>query len=224
MINSAALWPLLDPQWRDPRKWWKELATASGRKDYDWAHLARRYWPRRVDQKCHEDPSLGVAHGCFWRYHPARAWAWELRLQDEIAPDFRITEAPYDGDNGDAPYRAAWLAERPADALAAIEKEVLRRRRKQKKPVPEMVLQEAGLWASFPADLWALELALSEKQGVETFVRAPDEPGARAAFEADHPDLVERRRVLVQNLAPAAEMQEQDDEGAEPPEDEETEA
>ena len=56
-----------------------------------------RYWPTRVDEKCQNDPSLGVAHGCFWKYHPARAWAWELRLQDEIGPDFRIEEAPYSG-------------------------------------------------------------------------------------------------------------------------------
>ncbi len=95
MINSAAIWPLLDPQWKAPRKWWKELATATGRKDYDWSHLAMRYWPDRVDRKCQKDPSLGVAHGCFWRYHPERAWIWELRLQDEIGPDFRIEEEPY---------------------------------------------------------------------------------------------------------------------------------
>ncbi len=40
MVNSAALWPLLDPQWKDPRKWWDELARADGRKDYDWSHMA----------------------------------------------------------------------------------------------------------------------------------------------------------------------------------------
>ncbi|MEL6897692.1 MAG: BREX-6 system adenine-specific DNA-methyltransferase PglX, partial [Planctomycetota bacterium] len=90
MINSSALWPLLEPQWKDPKKWWKELVAAKGKKDYDWSHLAMRYWPRRVDKKCQSDPSLGVAHGCFWKYHPARAWAWELRLQDEIEQHFRI--------------------------------------------------------------------------------------------------------------------------------------
>ncbi|MCA9546562.1 MAG: acyl-CoA dehydrogenase family protein, partial [Myxococcales bacterium] len=93
MINSAALWPLLEPQWKKPREWWTELAQAKGRKDYDWAHLAARYWPARVDQKCRKDPSLAVAHGCFWAYHPARAYKWELRLQDEIGPDFRIHES-----------------------------------------------------------------------------------------------------------------------------------
>ena len=115
MINAAALWPLLEPQWKDPKKWWKELSEAKGKKDYDWSHLAMRYWPTRVDEKCRDDPSLGVAHGCFWRYHPARAWAWELRLQDEIGPDFRIEEAPYRpggrdlGDQGSGPHREAWL-------------------------------------------------------------------------------------------------------------------
>ena len=97
MINSAALWPLLDPVWRDPKKWWDELCRANpqGNKDYDWSHLAMKYWPTRVDKKCQIDPSLAVAHGCFWKYHPAKAWKWELRLQDEIGPDFRIEEAPY---------------------------------------------------------------------------------------------------------------------------------
>lgn len=28
MVNSAALWPLLEPQWKDPKEWRKELATA----------------------------------------------------------------------------------------------------------------------------------------------------------------------------------------------------
>ena len=45
MINSAALWPLLAPQWKEPKKWWKELSEAKGKKDYDWSHLAMRYWP-----------------------------------------------------------------------------------------------------------------------------------------------------------------------------------
>nr|HPH66537.1 BREX-6 system adenine-specific DNA-methyltransferase PglX [Kofleriaceae bacterium] len=92
MINSAALWPLLDPQWKDPKKWWRELANADGKKDYDWAHLAARYFPDRVDAKCKTDPSLAVAHGCFWKYHPAKAYQWELRLQDEIRPDFTLDE------------------------------------------------------------------------------------------------------------------------------------
>jgi hypothetical protein len=94
MINSAALWPLLEPQWKDPRKWWKELCEAKGKKDYDWAHLAQRYFPTRVDQKCQSDPSLAVAHGVFWKYHPAKAYEWELRLQspDELGSTFKLDE------------------------------------------------------------------------------------------------------------------------------------
>jgi hypothetical protein len=127
MINSAALWPLLEPQWKDPKKWWKQLCEAKGKKDYDWSHLARRYSPTRVDAKCKIDPSLGVAHGCFWRYHPAKAYAWELRLKDEIRPDFTIDEA----DSEEC--RARFLAEHADDAQAIWEKEMVRRERKKAK-------------------------------------------------------------------------------------------
>ena len=127
MINSAALWPLLEPQWKDPKKWYKELATAKGRKDYDWSHLAARYWPKRVDDKCKKDPSLGVAHGCFWKYHPERAYAWELRLQDEIEPDFTIDE------DGSDEARQAFLRDHPDEAKAIEEKEDKRRAKNRKK-------------------------------------------------------------------------------------------
>jgi hypothetical protein len=127
MVNSAALWPLLEPQWKDPKKWWKELATAKGRKDYDWAHLAKRYFPSRVEAKCVEDPSLAVAHGCFWRLHPAKAYAWELRLKDELRPDFTIDETGSD----DA--RARFLAEQPEEARAIEVNEAERRERKARK-------------------------------------------------------------------------------------------
>ena len=96
MVNSAALWTLLEPQWKDPKKWWSELCNAKGKKDYDWSHLAARYFPKRVDAKCQQDPSLAVAHGCFWQYHPEKAYQWELRLQDEIAEDFTIDEVNSD--------------------------------------------------------------------------------------------------------------------------------
>jgi hypothetical protein len=127
MINSAALWPLLEPQWKDPKKWWKELATALGKKDYDWAHLAARYFPTRVDKKCQEDPSLAVAHGCFWKYHPERAYKWELRLQDEIGPDFTIDE------EGSDEYRAAFKAAKPGKVEELVADEQRRRGRKRNK-------------------------------------------------------------------------------------------
>ena len=131
MINSAALWPLLEPQWKDPKKWWRELASAppagstTKAKDYDWAHLARRYWPTRVDAKCKIDPSLGVAHGCFWKYHPAKAYAWEIRLQHEMEdPKFTIDE-----DGSDAA-RAAFLRDHASEAREIEEKERKRLARK----------------------------------------------------------------------------------------------
>ncbi len=127
MVNSAALWPLLEPQWKDPKKWWKELANAQGKKDYDWSHLAARYFPTRVKRKCHEDPSLAVAHKCFWELHPAKAYAWELRLQDEIRPDFTIDEPGSDA------ARVKFLAEHAAEAAELVAKEAKRRAKKTAK-------------------------------------------------------------------------------------------
>ena len=98
LVNAAGLWPLLFPQWRDPKKWWTELSAAKGRKDYDWSRLAMRYWPERVDGKCRVDASLGVAHGCFWRYHPKQAAKWEQRLRKELGPNFRLEESSQRGD------------------------------------------------------------------------------------------------------------------------------
>lgn len=124
MVNASALYPLLEPQWKDPRKWWKELATAAGRKDYDWSRLAARYFPGRVAAKCASDPSLAVAHGCFWRLHPARAYAWELRLQHDLRPDFVLDEPDA------AALRSAFLRERPKEAAEIVAKEAKRRARK----------------------------------------------------------------------------------------------
>ncbi|RAY15440.1 BREX-6 system adenine-specific DNA-methyltransferase PglX [Actinomadura craniellae] len=214
MINSAALWPLLDPQWKDPKKWWKELATASGRKDYDWSHLAMLYWPGRVDRKCQQDPSLGVAHGCFWRYHPKHAWTWELRLQDEIGPDFRIEEPPYRpggrhvDDIGDGPHRDAFLRDQPKAALAAIEQEATRRmgRSKNRRVVPEIRILETGLWSAHAEAIWEMELCLAEQQGAEIRVLAPDEATARATFEAAHPKRVQYRKSFLASLVPPVEL------------------
>jgi len=45
--------------WKDATKAWGELAD--GR--YDWSHVALRYWPNRVREKCLLDRSLRIAHG-----------------------------------------------------------------------------------------------------------------------------------------------------------------
>ncbi len=146
MVNAAALWPLLEPQWKDPKKWWKELANAAGKKDYDWAHLAKRYFPARVEGKCRLDPSLGVAHGCFWALHPAKAWQWELRLQDEIRAGFTIDEP------GSDEARARYLAEHAAEAEALRGKELLRRAKKAAKAGREEEDEQLGLGLSDELD------------------------------------------------------------------------
>jgi len=181
------------------------------------------YWPTRVDQKCQVDPSLGVAHGCFWRYHPGRAWAWELRLQDEIGPDFRIEEPPYSpggrdlGDLDDADYRRAWLRDHAREALAAVEKEALRRmgRSKQRRAVPSMTILESRLWSALPDEIWEMELRLAEKQGIEFRLLAPDEPEARAAYAAAYPNRVAARKELIENLVPKVGLFDEDDEAQE---------
>ena len=129
MINSAALWPLLKPQWKDPEKWWAELCESKGKKDYDWSHLAARYFPKRVDGKCQKDPSLAVAHGAFWKYHPAKAYQWELRLQapDELGPDFRLDEP------GSDLYREDFQRQHPDQVRELREAEERRRHRKADK-------------------------------------------------------------------------------------------
>ena len=186
-----------------------------GRKDYDWSHLAMRYWPGRVDGKCRQDPSLGVAHGCFWRYHPERAWTWELRLQDEIGPDFRIEEPPYRpggrdlGDAGDVPHRDAFLRDHPKAAT---------RRHRDERPrggwAGARSVRSSPRCASWrPASgrrhaeaLWDLELRLAERQGAEIRILAPDEPAARAAFEAAHPEKVADRKDFLASLVPPVEL------------------
>ena len=45
--------------WKEPAKYWKELEAG----DYDWAHIAMKYWPERVKEKCRKDKSLAIAHG-----------------------------------------------------------------------------------------------------------------------------------------------------------------
>jgi hypothetical protein len=151
-----------------------------------------------------------VAHGCFWRYHPERAWTWELRLQDEIGPDFRIDEPPYRpggrdlSDAGDVPHRDAFLRDHAKDAIAAIEREAMRRmgRGKRRKVVSEMGILETGLWTGHAQKLWDLELELAERQGVEIRILAPDEPVARAAYEAAHPEKVVDRKDFLGSLVP----------------------
>ncbi|MCC6645747.1 MAG: SAM-dependent methyltransferase [Polyangiaceae bacterium] len=91
-VNSAALWPLLDPQWKEPKKWWKAIASGAGRREQDWSQVAARYFPSRVRERCRADASLAAAHRCLWALHPATAHAWEVRLGRERGAAFTIDE------------------------------------------------------------------------------------------------------------------------------------
>jgi hypothetical protein len=179
MVNAAALWSLLEPQgWKDPKKWYKELAKA----EYDWAHLAARYWPKRVEKKCREEPSHAVAHGCFWRFHPARAFAWELRLQDELGAEFKLDEANSDG------LRTAFQRDQPADALAAVEKEAERRLRNLRKDnkaatLAELALPLGELWQIAPALVLASEVKLRKKCGPAFRIAEPGHEDVRRGLE-----------------------------------------
>jgi hypothetical protein len=51
-----------------------------------------------------------------------------------------------------------------------------------------------------------MELRLSEKQGAEFRLVAPDEPAARAAFEAAHPERVRARAEFLASLVPTTDL------------------
>jgi hypothetical protein len=59
ILRMAPVWELI-PIWkREPKKYWERLQ----RGDYDWSHIAMRYWPERVQEKCKENKSFAIAHG-----------------------------------------------------------------------------------------------------------------------------------------------------------------
>lgn len=57
ILNMAPLHELIP--WSEPKIYWEELQKGK----YDWAHLAMKYWPERVKDKCRKDKSLAIAHG-----------------------------------------------------------------------------------------------------------------------------------------------------------------
>jgi len=59
ILRMAPLWELI-PIWKsEPKKFWERLQGG----DYDWSHIAMRYWPERVREKCKADKSYAIAHG-----------------------------------------------------------------------------------------------------------------------------------------------------------------
>lgn len=99
MVNSSALWELVLPLWKDPKKWWASLSTPKGKKDFDWSHLAMRYWPDRVMEKVKQDPSLAVAHSDYGKYsrrdfftelHPEAALKWEEQQSKQMEINMKL--------------------------------------------------------------------------------------------------------------------------------------
>jgi hypothetical protein len=59
ILRMAPLWPVL-PVWKsEPKKHWERLAAG----DFDWSHIAMKYWPERVREKCKTNKSFAIAHG-----------------------------------------------------------------------------------------------------------------------------------------------------------------
>lgn len=159
MINAAALWPLLDPQWKTgfqtPKNWWKQISQAQGKMN-DWSHLAMKYWPTRVQQKCQQDPSLAVDHGCLWKYHPTIAWEKEIQYQHRIDCSFTIQEEDHHI------YRHQYLICNTDAAIEVIFREVLLRA-KEEPEENEIVLNCEVLWAIAENQMRNLEDSIAEK-------------------------------------------------------------
>ena len=59
ILRMAPLWKVI-PQWKsEPKKYWERLEAG----DFDWSHIAMRYWPQRVREACRKNKSYAIAHG-----------------------------------------------------------------------------------------------------------------------------------------------------------------
>jgi hypothetical protein len=59
ILRLAPLWELI-PLWKaEPKKYWERLQKG----DFDWSHIAMRYWSERVKQACKTNKSFAIAHG-----------------------------------------------------------------------------------------------------------------------------------------------------------------
>lgn len=175
--------------------------AGAGKKDYDWAHLAMRYWPKRVDAKCQQDPSLAVAHAAFGGTTRKRAWAWELRLQDEIAQDFPDRRGALPRRRGAAtPTGPCSSLSMCATDSEVITSEALRRIRKRKRPILESADPRSrafGAWSRTSAG--RSKEAIIKKQKRDFRLRAPDEPAPGWPPAAD-PALEAKRATSLESL------------------------
>lgn len=59
ILRMAPLWKVI-PLWKsEPKKYWERLEAG----EFDWSHIAMRYWPERVGAKCKTNKSYAIAHG-----------------------------------------------------------------------------------------------------------------------------------------------------------------
>jgi hypothetical protein len=59
ILRLAPLWEMM-PLWKsEPKKYWERLQQG----DFDWSHIAMRYWPERVREECETNKSFAIAHG-----------------------------------------------------------------------------------------------------------------------------------------------------------------
>lgn len=59
ILRLAPLWEIL-PLWKsEPQRYWERLQAGQ----FDWSHIAMRYWPERVKEKCRTNKSYAIAHG-----------------------------------------------------------------------------------------------------------------------------------------------------------------
>jgi hypothetical protein len=96
IVNAAPFWRLF-PQnrnWqRDLKSTWEGLC----RGDFDWSHLAMRFWPERVIPKCTVDHSLAIAHDLediFWFEHENGKWKQYDKPMQSIDDAIRERSSP----------------------------------------------------------------------------------------------------------------------------------
>jgi hypothetical protein len=59
---------------------WRVLADG----DYDWSHLAMRYWPDRVSKRCETDKSLAIAHNLDAALFPGVRVQLKRKIQESL--------------------------------------------------------------------------------------------------------------------------------------------
>jgi hypothetical protein len=151
LVNSSALWPLLQPFWKRPQEIWQKVQTLP------WSKLAHRLWPSLVEKACQNDPSVSASHQRLWFDHPMLAWIWELRMQGDFDQRFMIRES-FGG--GDLQLRRAWVLGHLEIAIDCVEQEAYRRmgRGEDKRQVRE-------IFVCLPIREWDAErVALVEKR------------------------------------------------------------